>query len=186
GNTDNGLPNANLSLTERTIDLSGEAGRVLTSVTFGNRTNLDAGYAIVAMNVVGCLECANGTAAVISNLGGGTGVSISTSSSGNLGCDLDWTVSGGTPNAFGAWALGEGTTSAPLSLVTPGCPGTMHVPNPFLLTAPLDGIGANTFVLPVPANQALCGYQVTMQHVELQVGPCFLVLSDALAITIGN
>jgi len=185
-NTDNGFANANLSLTERTIDLSSQSGRTLTAVTFLNRSNANAGYAIAGLNVVGCLECANGQAAVITNLGGGTGGSISTTSSGNLGCDLEWTVSGGTPNALGLWALGEGTTSAPLSLVTPGCPGTIHTPNPFLLTAPLDALGANTFVLPVPANQALCGYQVTAQHVELALGPCFLVLSDALAFTIGN
>ncbi|MFN3241720.1 MAG: hypothetical protein ACE37K_09435 [Planctomycetota bacterium] len=186
GNTDNGLPSANLSLTERTIDLSAQTGRVLTAVTFLNRTNLNAGYAVLGLNVVGCIECANGASAVITNLGGGTSGSISTASTGNLGCDLDWTVSGGTPNAFGLWALGEGTTAAPLSLITPGCPGTIHTPNPILITSPLDALGASTFVLPLPPDQALCGYQVTGQYVTLAPGPCFLVLSDALAITIGN
>ena len=47
-NTDSGLPGANLSLTERTVDLSAEAGRVLTAITFSNRSNLNAGYGIVA------------------------------------------------------------------------------------------------------------------------------------------
>jgi len=113
---DNGGGGANLNLTERNIDLSAEAGRVLTSITFSNQTNLNAGYAIVAMNVVGCLECANGAAASITNLNGGNGIPISTTSTGNLGCDLDMSVSGGTPNALGIWSLGAGTTSVPVAL----------------------------------------------------------------------
>ncbi len=183
---DNGGGGANLNLTERNIDLSAEAGRVLTSITFSNQTNLNAGYAIVAMNVVGCLECANGAAASITNLNGGNGIPISTTSTGNLGCDLDMSVSGGTPNALGIWSLGAGTTSVPVALLTPGCPGTMYTPNPVLLTAPLDTTGGASLTLAVPANQGLCGFVLTVQHGSLGFAPCELITSDALEITIGN
>jgi len=159
---------------------------VLTSITFSNQTNLNAGYAIVAMNVVGCLECANGAAASIVNLNGGNGIPISTTSTGNLGCDLDMTVSGGGANAIGFWSLGAGTTSVPVALLTPGCPGTFYTPNPVLLSAPLDGLGSAALTLAVPANQGLCGFVLTVQHGSLGLSPCEIITSDALEITIGN
>ncbi|MFK7741746.1 MAG: hypothetical protein AB8H80_15615 [Planctomycetota bacterium] len=185
-NTDTGLTSANLTATERSIDLTGQAGRTLTGIAFQNASNANAGYAILAMNVIGCLECANGAQAQFNNLGGGTGATIAPNTTANLGCDLEWVVSGATPGSLGLFAIGSGTTSVPLALVTPGCPGTIHVPNPILLTAPIDGAGSARLVAPVPGNQALCGFSVTAQHAELALGACFLVLSDALEIRIGN
>ena len=187
--TDNAaVTGANLNLTERTVDLSAEAGRLLTSITFKNATNLNAGYAIVAMNVVGCIDCANGALAQISNLGGGTGATISTSSNGGLGCDLEWSVSGGVPNAPGAWLIGAGITAIPVAAVTPGCPGTLFVDSPILFNDALDANGESTFTLAFPAvvNQALCGFTVVAQHGTIGLPPCLFSVSDALAITIGN
>ena len=185
-NVDSGLVGANLSLTERRIDLSAQAGRVLTAITFQNATNTNGGIAIAAMNVAGCIWCANAAAGSVLNLGGGTGATISTTSSGGLGCPLQWQVAGAQPNALGLFAVGLGTTSLPLAAILPGCAGTVHVPNPVLVTALTDPFGLASLELAVPPNQALCGQQFTAQHVVLGPLPCWLVLSDALAITIGN
>jgi hypothetical protein len=178
---------AGLNIDERTIDLSGQAGKILQAVSFQNASNNNAGYAIFAMNVIGCVECASGALAQVNNLGGGTGPSISTSSNGSLGCDLDWTVSGGQPNAPGVWLLGAGVTSVPVSLIVPGCSGSVSTPSPILFNAALDANGEATFTLSFPAlvNQALCGFQVTAQHATFAAPPC-PSLSDALAITVGN
>ncbi|MDA0933518.1 MAG: hypothetical protein O3C51_08665 [Planctomycetota bacterium] len=46
--TDSGNPGAGLHIDERTIDLSGEAGKTCNSVSFANRSNGNAGYAIFA------------------------------------------------------------------------------------------------------------------------------------------
>ena len=177
---------ANLNLTERTIDLSAEAGRLMTSITFKNRTNLNAGYAIVAMNVVGCLDCANGATASINNLGGGTGATISTTSTGALGCDLEWTTDGGAPGALGAWSVGIGTTAVPVSLIIPGCSGVIATPSPVLFNAVLDATGSSTLTLAMPPNAGLCGATVTGQHGTLLPAACPIAVSDALSITIGN
>jgi secreted trypsin-like serine protease len=40
--------------------------------------------------------------------------------------------------------------------------------------------------LPVSPNQTFCGTAVTAQQYVLAPGACFLVPSDAVAITIGN
>ena len=178
---------ASLNCDERTVDLSGQAGKVLQSISFQNASNQGAGYAIFAMNVVGCVECANGTLAQINNLGGGTGPTMSTTSTGALGCDLEWTVSGGPAGAPGVWLVGVGTTSVPVSLIVPGCGGTVATPSPLLFNAALDANGESTFTLafPATASQALCGAQVTAQHGTFTAPPC-PSLSDALAITVGN
>ncbi|MFT4843784.1 MAG: hypothetical protein ACJA0V_002341 [Planctomycetota bacterium] len=183
---DSAIAGANLSLTERTVDLSAEAGRTLVGIAFQNATNTNAGLAVVAMNVIGCASCANGSTASIVNLGGGTSGQMNSTSTGGLGCDLNWQVSGAVPNSFGVFAVGLGTTSLPLNVVIPGCPGTIHTPSPVLATAPLDTFGAGSLTLETPMTQALCGQTATGQYVSLQLGACFLVLSDAIAITIGN
>ncbi|MEC8252889.1 MAG: right-handed parallel beta-helix repeat-containing protein [Planctomycetota bacterium] len=177
-----------MSVTEQTIDLSGQAGRVLTAVTFQNADNPDVGYAILAMNVAGCVACANGAQAQVHHLGGGTGPTIATSSTGGLGCDLVWTVSGGVPSAPGVWLLGAGVSSTPVAAITPGCPGSLRVPSPTLLQDSLDASGRATLTVIAPAivSQALCGYQVTAQHVAIVASSCFVDVSDALAITIGG
>lgn|GEM_PF-1922480 len=179
---------ANLSLNERSIDLSAQAGRLLTSITFQQASNPDAGYAIVAMNVAGCIACADGSLAQIHNLGGGTGAGIATSSTGRLGCDLVWSVSGGVPSALGGWLVGVGSAPLPVAALTPGCLGVIYVPNPIFLSGALDVSGEATVSLSFPAviSQALCGFQVTAQHATIGLMPCFLGVSDALAITLGN
>lgn len=184
--TDSANLGANLSLTERTIDLSSQTGRVLTAISFQNATNGNGGIAIAAMNVAGCIWCVNGTNGGVANLGGGTGATMVTSGVHGLGCPLDWTTLNGTPNALGLFALGIGTVSVPLAVILPGCAGTIHVPNPVLVTALTDPFGSASVTLPVPPTQALCGTTVTTQHFVLGPGACWLVPSDAIAITIGN
>jgi hypothetical protein len=53
GNVDNPGPDADLGLWEGTVDLSAQAGRTLTSITFENQTSATAGYGIYAANVEG-------------------------------------------------------------------------------------------------------------------------------------
>ena len=48
---DQANPAVNLSITEATVNLSGFAGEMLTSITFQNAGNQNAGYAILAANV---------------------------------------------------------------------------------------------------------------------------------------
>ena len=120
-------------------------------------------------------------------LGGGVGPTISTNSDGTLGCDLDWTVAGAAPNTpLGLWALSLGQTAVPLSTVFPACNGTVHVINPLLSPATVDGTGTSTYVVPMPPIPGLCGQAVVGQYVQLNFGACGVLLSDALAFTIGN
>ena len=51
---------AGLFIVEGVVDLSGEAGRTLTSIGFENRSNTNAGYAILAGNVEGVPEPSTG------------------------------------------------------------------------------------------------------------------------------
>jgi len=186
-NVDSALPGANLSLTERVIDLSSEAGRTLVSISFQNRSNANAGYLIAAMNVTGCLSCVAGTPGSVLNLGGGTGLAMTSSTNGNLGCDLDWTVLGGTPNnALGFFVLGLGSNSIPMNTILPPCLGTVHVPNPIALLTPLDANGSASTSINAPTAQGFCGVQITGQFLELVGGACPVRISDALSITIGN
>jgi hypothetical protein len=176
---------ANLSIAERTVDLSGQAGRVLTAIAFGNRSNLVAGYAILAANVTGCLSCPN--AGAVTQFGGGNGATMATSSNGNLGCELEWRVAGATPNAvLGFIALGFGTTSIPLSGFFPSCTGTIRVPNPTANLVAVSPAGTARLAFPCPPIPLACGVLVTGQYAELRAGPCPILLSDALGITVGN
>ena len=54
------------------------------------------------------------------------------------------------------------------------------------MTLPLDPFGFASLTIETPVTQALCGQTATAQYVALQLGGCFLALSDAIAITIGN
>lgn len=185
GNVDRALPGLPLRIDSDTVDLSPLAGFVLTSITFSNLSNPNGNLAILAANVTGCLACAN--LGGITDLGGGDGPTIQTSSTGNLGCALDWTVTGATPTTvFGLWAVGLGTSPLPLSVVFAPCTSTVHVLSPVLLPAVVDGLGATTFSLSLVTDPVFCGTTVTAQYAELQAMPCPLLLSDALAITIGN
>jgi hypothetical protein len=51
GNIDMAAPDNNLSISEGNVNLGANAGRVLTSITFSNRSNTNAGYAILAADV---------------------------------------------------------------------------------------------------------------------------------------
>ena len=180
------LPAANLNITERSFDLSAAAGQILTSITFANPSNLDAGYAIIAMNVSGCLSCGN--PGNVANLGGGNGPTISSTSNGNLGCDLEWTVSGATPNApLGVIALGLGSSNTPLNFVFPTCTtGAITVPSPVANFVAVNASGQATLTLPMPPEPAFCGVQISGQYAEIALAACPVILSDGLAITIGN
>jgi hypothetical protein len=185
--TDSAFAGANLSLTERNVDLSAHAGRTLTGITFQNRSNVGGGYLIAAMNVTGCLSCVAGTLGSVTNLGGGTGPVMTTSTNGNLGCDLDWTVLGAQPNnAAGFFLLGFGNAPLPLGSLLTGCLGTVHVPSPIALLSPADANGSATTRIVAPTAQGFCGLQITGQYIELVGTACPVRLSDAIAITIGN
>jgi len=184
---DFGNPGANLSILERRIDLSASAGEVLTSITFENRSNLIAGYAILAVNVSGCLACANPGG--VTNLGGGTALAIATNSNGNLGCDIDWVVTGATPNnALGFFLFSDTTSPTPVAALLPRCLGTVFVGSPDTTAGPVDAAGQATLVLPGAriTNPAFCGATAYAQFVELVVAPCPLRISDALGVTLGN
>ncbi|MFN7587935.1 MAG: hypothetical protein ACK501_10885 [Planctomycetota bacterium] len=176
---------ANLSLTDRTLDLAAHAGRVVTAIRFQNATTA-SGYAIVAMNVGGCIHCTNGTPAVIAPLAGGTQGTMVTSSSGGLGAPLNDTLTGAAPVSAGLWNFGAGSVNVPLALVLPGCPGAIRAAGDVLLGVIIDSLGSASVDVPMPVNQALCGATITGQFAGLATGNCWLVLSDGLAITIGN
>ena len=185
GDADTALPSLPLNIDRSSVDLTALQGLVLTQITFSNFSNPNGACAILAANVTGCSACANlgGPTA----LGGGVGPTLSTDSDGTLGCDLDWTVSGATPNTpFGLWALSLGQTAVPLSLVLPACSGTVHVLNPIISAASVDGSGSSTYVVSMPALPGLCGQVVVGQYVQLSFGACGVLLGDALAFTIGN
>jgi len=185
GDADLAAPSLPLNIERGAIDLAPLQGLVLTEITFSNFSNPDGSCAILAANVSGCRACVNAGGHTV--LGGGVGMTISTSSDGTLGCDLDWTVAGAVPNTpFGLWALSIGQGSLPLSTVFPACNGTVYVVNPLLLGATVDGAGSSTFVLPMPPLPGLCGQVVVGQYVQLSLGACGVLLSDALAFTIGN
>lgn len=185
GNVDRALPGLPLKIESDTVDLSPLAGFVLTSITFSNLSNPNGSLAVLAATVTGCLACGNGGA--VTNLGGGDGPVVQSASTANLGCPMDWTVTGATPSTpFGLWAVGLGTTAVPLAAVFPACTSTVHVVNPVLLTAAVDGLGTTTLTLPLAVDPALCGTVIAAQYAELQAQPCPLLLSDALSITIGN
>lgn len=184
---DFGNPGANLSILERRIDLSGSNGEILTAISFENRSNLIAGYAVLAMNVSGCLSCAN--AGGVANLGGGTGLMIATNANGNLGCDLDWVVNGATPGSpLGFFLFGVASSPTPLMPFFPACSGTVFVGSPDTISAPIDAMGSATLVLPGSslANPAYCGATAYAQFAELVPGACPVRLSDAIGITLGN
>ena len=187
-NVDTGLIGAaNLSITERTIDLSGQAGQILTSISFSNRSNLVAGYAILAANVSGCIACVNGPNAVVTDLGGSNGPVMSTTSLGNLGVAIDYNITSAAPGGLLAFvALDLGQTSFPLSLVFPGCGGTVHLQRPSAVLVPVDANGNASFVIPPLTTTAICGLRVTSQFGQFVNAACAMNISNALAITIGN
>ncbi len=182
---DSAQPGLPLRIENESVDLSPLSGSILTAITFSNFSNPNGSCAILAVNVSGCLSCAN--AGSVNNLGGGAGPTIQTTSTGALGCVMDWTASGLTPNSpLGFWTVGLGITPLPISLIIPSCTSTLFVPSPLTLPAVVDPQGSSTLELSPQANPALCGTVVTAQFIEILGATCPLILSDALAITIGN
>ena len=74
----------------------------------------------------------------------------------------------------------------PLGAIFPGCNGTVHVTNPLIAAAAVDGSGGSTYSISMPPLPGLCGQVVVGQYVQLNFGACSFLLSDALAFTIGN
>lgn len=185
GSVDRALAGLPLRIDSDVVDLGPLSGFVLNAITFSNFSNPNGSCAILAANVTGCLACAN--AGAVSNLGGGDGPTIATSSTGALGCALQWDLAGAAPNTpFGLWAIGFGATALPLATIFPACTSTLHVPSPITTAAAVNGLGAATLSLVPPVDPALCGGTLTAQFVEIVASPCPLLLSDALSITIGN
>ncbi|MEE2711867.1 MAG: hypothetical protein VX913_03750 [Planctomycetota bacterium] len=187
---DYGGPDANLGITEGNVDLSAHVGDVLTTITFSNGTNPNAGIAILAANVTGCLTC--GTPGGVSNVGGGNGVTLTTTSTGQVGCAAALSVSGATPSAPGLLLVDLALTPLPTSAIFSGCTGTINIQiaNPLIqLNTVTDAAGNYTLVYPA-ANlpPALCGITVYAQYGEYIPGavPCPIRLSDTLSITFGD
>lgn len=134
----------------------------------------------------GCATCANGAQASVVNFGGGTHATMSTTSTGALGCKLNWTVAGAAPNAIGVFAASLGFTAVPFNAILPACGGTIHTPFPEFFVAPTDLAGGAVLNLQMPVNQSFCGVLVTTQYAAFQPGPCALALTDAIGITVGN
>lgn len=165
--------------------ISNGGGTFDVTFTFSNGSNPNAGHAILAVNVTGCLSCGN--AGGVTNLGGGNGPTLSTMSNGNLGCDLEWTLAGATPNGAGFMLVGlQATTPIPLSAIFGTCTGTIHIGNPIAIGVAINGSGGNTFVIPGLSNPVLCGLTLFDQYLELTTTSCPVNLSGAVGITIGD
>ena len=102
-----GLGGAGLHINEGSVDVGAHAGDVLTSITFGNQSNLGGGYAIFGANGVGmtdfscpadtfCYGDGSGTACPCGNTGGlcggcansaGDGATLSASGTPSLSAD---------------------------------------------------------------------------------------------------
>ena len=184
---DSGTSGGSLRLTEQRIDLGMADGLVLTEITFSNPSNPNAGYAVVAANVIGCLACAN--QGNITDLGGASsaGATLSVEEVVPLGCDLVWTVSGATPmSPGGLFGIDLVTNPIPLSILSSSCDGTFTLRPLATVPIPIDATGSSEFSLPVPTSSSLCGVTIFTQYIELRTSTCPVSVSNALGITIGN
>lgn len=183
--TDRANAGAGLRIEEQRVDLSPLAGFVLTSITFSNPSNPNAGYAILGANVSGCRACPNRGA--VTHLGGGTGPTLGTTATAAVGCSLDFLVDQASPSTqSGILTIGFGVQSLPLSSLLPGCPGVYHVASPIVIPLGIDGNGHGELFLELPPDSALCGAQLVSQFLESSPPPCPLRLSDALSILVGH
>ena len=108
---DFGSPGANLSITEGTLDLSAAAGQILTSITFSNRSNAGAGYAIIACNVTTFSLGSNYCSPAVVNSTGNPG-SISAEGSPSVAANnVTLTVSDLPANAFGFFLTSQTTAN---------------------------------------------------------------------------
>jgi len=189
--TDSGnMGAAGLNIAEVTTDLSAYSGEAVTSITFQNRSNGGAGYAIVAANISGCLTCGNPGG--VTDLGGSNGISLSTTSQGQVGCAADLSVSGATANAPGMLVISAPAPGIAMSNFFASCAGTLHVDilNPALeVMTTADGNGGYSLVYPAAVvSPALCGLSVNIQYGEYNpsISPCPVRLSNALTFTFGD
>ncbi|MDG1049604.1 MAG: hypothetical protein P8R46_05295 [Planctomycetota bacterium] len=108
---DFGSPGANLSITEGVVDLSAAAGQILTSITFSNRSNTGAGYAIIACNVttftLGSVYCSP----AVANSTGNPGLISAEGSPSAAANNVTLTVSDLPPNSFGFFLSSETTAN---------------------------------------------------------------------------
>ena len=108
---DFGSPGANLSITEGTIDLSTAAGQILTSITFSNRSNANAGYAIIACNVTTFTLGSNYCSPAVANSTGNPGVISAEGSPSASANNVTLTVSDLPANAFGFFLTSQTTAN---------------------------------------------------------------------------
>ena len=185
---DAGNIGAQLNAAEATFSLGNYAGDTLTSIAFSNPANLNAGYAIIAANVGGCYQC--GQPGGVVNIGGGNGITMTSTSNGNLGCPLDWQIIGGQPSTPGWFLVGFPTTTPiPFALVLPGlgCTGEIRLQDFVDVPLTLDATGSGMFEIGMPVNSALCGGTVVGQYGQIVLGlPCPILATDAIGIVIGD
>ncbi len=181
-NIDSGAPGANLSISERSIQLGGFATKLLSTITFENRSNLNAGYAILAANVTGC-----DTPGQVNNLGGGNGSTLSTTSTGAIGGQLVFSLSGGAASAPGVLLLGFQRGTTPLGSVLPGCTGTLIAfPASIDIPGATNANGAYSLNTPGVPDPNYCGNAAYFQHAGLDLaGSCQVRLSNAIEMILG-
>jgi len=182
---DRGSPGPGLGLEVGTVSLGGAAGLVLTGIEFGNRSNLQAGYAILAATVSGTITC--GSAGSVTDLGGGNGPSLTSPSTNAYGTNLVWNVAGASPGApLGFVLLGFSTSPVPLASFFGACSGTIHPTGPTSVGLVIDSAGTGSLILPGPVDPVWCSLAVAGQYAELVVAACPVLLSNGLVITIGD
>jgi hypothetical protein len=108
---DFGAPGANLSITEGTVDLSVAAGQILTSITFSNRSNTGAGYAILACNVTTFSLGSNYCGPAVANSTGNPGSISAEGSPSAAANNVTLTVSDLPANAFGFFLTSQTTAN---------------------------------------------------------------------------
>jgi len=110
---DYGAPGANLSITEGTVDLSQAAGQILTSITFSNRSNTGAGYAIIACNVTTFSLGSNYCSPAVANSTGNPGAISAEGSPSVAANNVTLTVSDLPANSFGFFLTSTTTANVP-------------------------------------------------------------------------
>ena len=166
GQVDMANPDNNLSITEGTIDLTGQGGETITSITFENRSNTIAGYAILAANVSTTpIEGMFGTPDSISlNLGGSQAWTLA---AGAARAGWPYLVLGSTSGTVPGFAIDDVTLPLNVDLYTVF---TLQHPNGALLSGSLgfldgNGKGAGSFNIAPLTDPSLAGS--TLHHAFL-------------------
>ena len=180
-NVDDPVADANLTIDEREVDLSAFAGDFLTQITFSNQSNLNAGYAILAANVTGC----DVPGSVVTTTGG-NGATITSSSTGAIGTNINLEITNSVPNGPGLLFFSIRPGTIPFSLLFPACSGALVAPNQIVIfPANLDAAGALSFNFAGPNTAALCGVTALFQHIGITTAACPLVATDGVEYTFG-